>query len=188
MAEPRAKRWTVADVEALPYDEWRRYEIIDGELFVSTAPHFEHQSSCTRSATALSVWNDRTRLGRVFVGPGLVFSQYDAVQPDVVWISRERIARFADASGHFSGPPELVIEVLSPGTQNTRRDRQVKLALYARRGVDEYWIVDWRHQTADIYRGPGLPRLDVLNAADTLTTPLLPGFALLLATVFAHLP
>src|SRR4051794_14297109 len=60
MAEAGTKRWTLAEIEALPYDEWTRYEIIDGELFVSTAPGHHHQAVCTRGAVALGTWNDRS--------------------------------------------------------------------------------------------------------------------------------
>ena len=90
MALARAtKGWTVADLEALPYDEWRRYEIIDGELFVSTAPRREHQLTCAHTTTELVNWNDRSGLGEVIPGAGVTFSERDSVQPDVLWVSHE---------------------------------------------------------------------------------------------------
>jgi Uma2 family endonuclease len=192
MAEPSAAPWTVARLEALPYDEWHRYEIIDGELFVSTAPHFRHQVACTKSSRALDEWNDATRLGVVAVAPGLIFSEIDAVIPDVVWISHERIARLADAAGHFQGAPELVVEVLSPGAKNRRRDLDRKLRLYSRYGVDEYWIVDWRAETVAVYRraveekqGMVALRLVATLARDEIpASPLLPGFSLSVAHLF----
>jgi Uma2 family endonuclease len=186
MAEPQRKRWTVAEVEALPYDEWRRYEVIDGELFVSTAPHFEHQAACTKGSRALDEWNDETGLGRVFVAPGVIFSESDGVMPDVVWVSRERLAQIADSAGHLRGAPELVAEVLSPGRANERRDRETKLRLYSRYGVEEYWLLDWRTRTVVVYRRAGetLARVARLSVGDTLTTPLLPGFSLPLSRLF----
>jgi len=75
MAEPQRTRWTVADVEALPYDEWRRYEVIDGELFVSTAARYEHQMTSNRISFELTSWNDVTELGQVIPTPGVIFSQ-----------------------------------------------------------------------------------------------------------------
>ncbi len=72
--------------------------------------------------------------------------------PDVVWISHGRLAAGVDEEGHFTIAPELIIEVLSPGTQNERRDRETKLKLYAERGVREYWILDWRTQQLEVYR------------------------------------
>ena len=61
MAEAGTKRWTLAEIEALPYDEWTRYEIIDGELFVSTAPGDHHQAVYTRGAVALGIWESAGR-------------------------------------------------------------------------------------------------------------------------------
>jgi Uma2 family endonuclease len=185
MAETQTKRWTLAELDALPYDEWTRYEIIDGELFVSTAPGDHHQAVCIRGAVALSNWNDRTRLGVVRAGPGLVFSQFDAVIPDVIWMSRERFAAiWRDDKLH--GAPELVVEVLSPGPANQRRDREAKLKLYSNWGVDEYWILDWRSQSIELYRREGsqLSLAAHLEADDTLSSPLLPGFGLVVARLF----
>jgi Uma2 family endonuclease len=187
MAEARAVRWTVADVEALPYDEWHRYEIIDGELFVSTAPHYEHQGACAQSTGALVQWNEQTQLGRVFVAPGLIFTETDAVIPDVVWISRERLAQIGDDAGHLRGAAELVVEVLSPGAANERRDRERKLALYSAHGVGEYWLVDWRARTVEVHRREQneLRLVATLGREESLTSPLLPGFALPLARLFS---
>ena len=195
--EPR--RWTVAEVEALPYDEWRRYEIIDGELFVSAAPRREHQLACNGSAFVLTEWNSRHGLGEVLPGAGIVFTDHDGVIPDVLWISHERLAVFLDDSGHLTGAPELVVEVLSPGAANERRDREVKLKLYSTQGVEEYWLLDWRTQTVLVYRrldAGTLPRGPRSAAAlqlmanfgrdDTLTSPVLPGFAVRVARLFGR--
>jgi len=182
-----ATRWTTADLARFPDDDTLRYEIIDGELSVTKAPDTYHQIVAGRIAATLDAWSIRNG-GYTIPAPGIILPDEDNLIPDVVWVSDARFHASIGDDHKLHALPELVLEVLSPGKQNEERDREKKLEVYARGGVKEYWIVDWRHQTADIYRGPGLPRLDVLNAADTLTTPLLPGFALLLATVFAHLP
>jgi len=72
------------------------------------------------------------------------FAEDEDVIPDLVWISRERKALAMDEQGHFQAAPELVVEVLSPGPANERCDRELKLKLYSRQGVLEYWIVAWR--------------------------------------------
>ena len=77
------------------------------------------------------------------VAPRLIFAGDDEVAPDVVWASTARLAAILGAGGWLYAAPELVVEVLAPGPKNIQRDRQTKLKLYARRGVDEYWIVDW---------------------------------------------
>ena len=75
----------------------------------------------------------------------------DDVAPDLVWISRERRAQGLRADGKLHAAPELAVEVLSPGDTNERRDREFKLKLYAREGVEEYWLVDWRAQTVTLF-------------------------------------
>jgi Uma2 family endonuclease len=172
------RRYTTADLEALPDIEGVRYEIIGGELHVAKQPRWEHQYTCTAASAALQVWSDETGHGLALGAPGVIFADDDNVAPDVVWISHDRLAQIEDEGGHLGGAPELVIEVLSPGAANVQRDRDKKLALYSRRGVEEYWIVDWRFRTVDQYRraGDSLELVATLTAEDVLTTPLLPGF------------
>ncbi|HWC76441.1 MAG TPA: Uma2 family endonuclease, partial [Blastocatellia bacterium] len=144
-------RWTSADLEALP-DDGKRYEIIDGELFVSKQPHINHQDVCFQIASLLNDWSKQTGLGRAFVNPGLIFAEDDDVVPDVVWIGNERLSSAVREDGKLHSAPELVVEVLSPGPVNQRRDREAKLKLYSRRDVREYWIVDWTTQSVEVYR------------------------------------
>jgi Uma2 family endonuclease len=172
------ERFTSADILLLPEDN-KRYEIIEGELYVSRAPGYEHQYTCTRLAKFLDNWNDESELGVVLGGPGLVFAEDDDVIPDVVWVSHENFTHSVDAAGHLTQAPELAIEVLSLGKANQERDRQAKLRLYSRRGVLEYWIVDWMFKKVDIYRRKmtRLKHVATLLPTDELQSPLLPGFA-----------
>ncbi|BAZ28840.1 hypothetical protein NIES4074_12750 [Cylindrospermum sp. NIES-4074] len=178
-------RWTTADLELLP-DNGNRYEIIDGELFVTRAPHWQHQKACTRIASALDDWSLSTRLGEVVTTPGVIFTDADNVIPDVVWISNHRLGILLDDEGHLTGAPELVVEVLSAGADNERRDKEVKLKLYASRGVQEYWIVDWRLQQIEVYRREKatLVLAVTLFASDEITSPLLPGFSCVVGRLF----
>src|SRR5207248_5519581 len=122
-ASSRAKRYTLADLEgvAQPWDD-TRYEIIDGELFVSTQPSNRHQYTCNKTAWSLTNWNEQSRLGVVLPAPGLIFADDDNAAPDVIWVSHERYRSVLGDEDKLQGPPELVIEVLSPGAENTRRD------------------------------------------------------------------
>ncbi len=180
-------RWTTKDIDALPDNEWIRYEIIDGELFVARSPHHKHQQLAGRIFAALDNWAFNTGQGEASIMPGLIFSEADNVSPDVVWASTERIAEIQDQAGHFQGAPELVVEVLSPGKANEDRDRSAKLKLYSTQGVLEYWIVDRTAQRLEIYRRQPaqLVLTTTLLAQDTITSPLLPGFAWELARLFA---
>jgi Uma2 family endonuclease len=165
---------------------WTRYEIIDGERYVTRAPHIRHQDAGGNLYVELTVWSRQTRLGQAAQTPGVIFSPMDAVIPDVVWISTQRLAQGVDAAGHLTIAPELVVEVLSPGEQNEQRDREVKLKLYSRYGVQEYWIVNWQLQTLEIYRRQDaqLHLVATLLASDILTSPLLPGFSTPLGSLF----
>lgn len=181
-------RWTSADLLNLP-DDGKRREIIDGELYVSTQPHFYHQVLGGRFNAYLEFWNMETNAGFAAGAPGLVFADDDDVVPDVIWVSHERLAATLH-NGKLSAAPELVIEVLSPGNRNIARDRDTKLKLYARRGADEYWIADWRQHRVEVYRRDGalLVLAAALGPGDTLTSPLLPGFALPLDRLFIGIP
>lgn len=187
----RSLRWTTADLEALPERlDGTRYEIIDGELYVSRAPDWNHQLVCTNVLWPLRRWNDQTGLGEANLTPGVIFADDDNVIPDVVWISKERLAvALWDDRRHLHAAPELVVEVLSPGSNNEQRDREAKLKLYSRRGVREYWIVDWRARQVEVYRREDaeLRLVGTLLESDTLRTPLLPNFACPVSELFAGL-
>lgn len=172
-------RFTSADLEALPDIPGVRYEIIDGELFVSKQPQLGHQYACGKAHSALDSWSEETGLGFVCFTPGLVFAADNDIIPDLVWISRERLAEARDERGHLRLAPELVVEVLSPGRANEVRDRELKLGLYSRQGVQEYWIVDWQLQSVQVYRRDqaALHLGATLGGDGLLTSPLLPGFS-----------
>lgn len=173
----RTLRWTTQDLDLLP-DDGSRYEIIDGELYVSKQPDMQHQIVATKLAFLLELWNTQAGLGITIATPGIIFTDDNAVVPDVVWISNERFATALHKDGKFHSVPELVIEILSPGTDNERRDREVKLKLYSRRGAEEYWIVNWQQRRLEIYRRQeGILELNrTLDQTDILQSPLLPGF------------
>jgi Uma2 family endonuclease len=177
------ERLTIEQLDALdlPMDNGLRYELIDGELFVSSLPHYGHQFACNEVAVALTVWSRLTDAGRVFPAPGLVLTPEDAVGPDVVWVRRDRLGEVLgdEEHGRLRAAPDLVVEVLSRGTENTRRDRERKLDLYSRHRVREYWIVDWRLKLVDVFRHDGerLRLIVTLTADDRITSPLLPGFS-----------
>ncbi|MFN8525685.1 MAG: Uma2 family endonuclease [Chloroflexota bacterium] len=172
-------RFTSADLELLPDVDGVRYEIIDGELTVSKSADWRHQNVCSNLNIEIGNWNRETRLGRVLQAAGLIFAPDDDVIPDLIWISRARLERGIDDAGHIRLAPELVVEVLSAGVVNERRDRELKLKLYSRQGVTEYWIVDWRARMVQVFRRGevALALVCTLHDGDTLTSPVLPGFS-----------
>jgi Uma2 family endonuclease len=178
-------RLTFADLERLPDDD-NRYELIDGELHMSKAPGLLHQRSGGKIYLLLGNFLADHPIGEVVFGPGVIFSDYDAVIPDLIYIGNERRKEIA-AGERIHGAPDLAIEILSPGTRNVDRDRMHKLKLYGKFGVREYWIVDAQLRTVEVHRQEGaqLAPFRVFQAAEMLETPLLPGFRCTVAQFFA---
>lgn len=181
---------TVDDLEHLPDDDGNRYELIDGALYVTTQPHLEHQFITSMLVFHLLNWNNQTRAGSVYVAPGVIFAPGNAVAPDVVWVSHERLKAIRKG-GKLHGSPELVVEILSYGGDNETRDQVTKLHLYAHYGIQEYWIVDRQQRVVKVYRLPTDQQdetqfmlAQTVTVSDVLTSPLLPGFACPVASLF----
>ena len=187
MVSPPIQRvqWTNEDLEGLP-ENGNRYEIIAGELFVTGMPHWEHQDIAGSILAELQRWSKKSTLGQAVFCPGVIFSQISSVIPDVVWISNERLEQLLDDSGHLTGAPELVVEVLSRSESDRKRDRQTKLKLYSVQGVREYWIVDYQQKQIEIYRRNSglLEKALTLLESDLLTSPLLPEFSCAVENLF----
>jgi Uma2 family endonuclease len=182
-------RWTSADLELLP-DDGKRYEIIDGELYVSKQPHFYHQVVCMDLGAPLQRWSRQTGAGVVTGAPGVIFADDDDVAPDLAWVSTARLGAVLASDGKLHAAPDLVVEVLSPGSSNERRDREAKLKLYSRRGVREYWIVNWQRRQVEVFRrvDAALQMHTTLLDGDILESPLLVGFVLPIEELFAQVP
>lgn len=189
MSPTAAMKFTSADLLLMP-DDGKHYEVIEGELYVSRQPHWHHQFTCGQLFRFLQEWSERSGLGLANGAPGVIFAEDDDVAPDVVWISHERLATALGGDGKLHAAPELVVEVISPGLANPQRDRQTKLTLYSRRGVQEYWIVDWQQPQVEVYRRTEaeLVLVATLYRTDTLQSPLLPGFSCQVATLFLPTP
>jgi Uma2 family endonuclease len=175
---------TTADLEALPESD-QRYELIDGDLLVSRAPHIVHQFAISNLLYALKEYLSRNPIGRVVPEPGVVLSDNDSVRPDIAYLTNERFIEIL-SGGKLHGAPDLVIEILSAGVENERRDRNIKRRLYGKYGVKEYWIVDWHAINVEVHRlgESGLALIETLGDEDSLTTPLLPGFEYKVIRIF----
>ncbi len=153
---------------------------------MSTQPHWFHQKTSGRIFAALDQWSAETSHGDTVEAPGVMFDDENAVAPDVVWVSRERLASVLGEDGKLHDAPDLAVEVISPGATNIRRDREAKLRLYSVRGVREYWIADWQTKSVQVYRREkaALKLVATLHVEDELTSPLLPGFTASVARLF----
>lgn len=162
-----------------------RHEILDGEHYVTSAPSLWHQAASVNLTYFLAGFLRRNPLGRLYHAPcEVVLSEHDIVQPDLLFISKERLGILTKKN--VQGAPDLVIEILSDNT--SRRDKTLKRGIYERFGVLEYWLVDPQRQTVRICRrlGAAFVVAEDLSAAaaDVLTTPLLPGLEIPVGEIF----
>jgi Uma2 family endonuclease len=144
-AQPRV---SFTDLQHTP-DDGRRYELYDGEVRVVPAPIPLHQVVVQNLKRALEAYAD-AHGGVSFISPiDIVFSEYDVVQPDIVFFSQAR-RHLIDLHVAIRHRPDLVVEVLSPSTSS--HDRGKKLRMFARFGVPEYWIVDPELACLEVHR------------------------------------
>ena len=163
--------------------EGDRKELIEGDFYVVPAPSIRHQTVSANLGLELRQMVRRNRLGTLLLAPtDVVLSQESVVQPDILFVSNERRGIITEAN--VSGAPDLVVEILSPST--AERDRELKLDLYARHGVREYWIVDPDEETVEVMELEAAGASDVRRYDGGLVeSALLPGLAISLADVFA---
>jgi len=175
---------TVDDLDCMPEDG-NRYEVMEGELFVSRSPGLSHQVVSGNMFAAIWNYLDANPSGQVIATPGLVFSEYSGVIPDIVFFTHQRGATIISGA-RLIAAPEIVIEILSPGHENVARDRIAKRQLYAKHGVNEFWILDSENRTVEIYRlhAGSLDLASTLKDEDEITSPLLPGFGCAVSQVF----
>jgi len=178
---------TIADWDAMPFEDGYRYEIIEGELFVSCSPGLTHQRVFGNLFFHLTSYLRANPIGEIVSTPGLILSDSSGVIPDLVFFTNEQ--RDSIITGErLTGPPVLVIEIVSPGSANIKRDRIAKLRLYAKHGVPEYWIVDPQNSTIERYvdDGSSLSLAETLREEDSLATAVLPGFSCPVGEIFRH--
>ena len=166
-------------------DDGNRHELIDGEHYVTPSPGTKHQIVSFNLTLAIGSWLEEHPVGRIFYAPfDVVFSDFDVVEPDLLYLSNERMAAVVTPQ-HVRGAPNIVIEIGSPGTR--KRDETIKKHLYERSGVDEYWVVDPETDVVRVYRREeeGFGRVAELSreSGDVLTT-LIAGLELPLAKIF----
>jgi len=184
---PLQGQWTYADWERLP-DDNNQYEIIDGVLYMSTAPSYFHQYIILNLVQYVGIPAKTAGLALPAFAPiGVLMPGCDPVQPDFLIVLSSRASIIHDR--RVWGAPDLIVEILSRG--NAPYDREVKLAAYARAGVPEYAIVDPRARTLSHYQldaqgAYGPPR--VYAAADAMSFACLPTITLTVGDLFAGAP
>ena len=177
MAPQTATRMTFEEFMALPVENFKHYELIEGELYVNPAPNIRHQIIVANIYYALRTYLRKHRTAHALLSPiDVVLSPEIVLQPDVA-VFFENIAGWKKAYR----APEIAVEVLSDGSQ--RHDKVTKRRLYEQYGTKDYWIVDPEALTVTIIRAGA-----EIAVTDAITTPLLPGFRLTLKDVFSDEP
>ena len=167
-------------------DDGKRHELIDGEHYVTLSPNTRHQTISSNLHFLIRAWLEDHPVGRIFYAPfDLVLTNFDVVEPDLLYISHERAGQILTAK-HVTGAPEIVVEIGSPATR--KRDGTIKRRLYERSGVSEYWVIDPDLELVRVYSNRDgqfeRPRELSAEAGDVLTTPHLDGLRLVLRKIF----
>jgi len=185
MVVKQAERLYTTDDYLAMRDEYPRYELLEGELIEMVSPTARHQRILRRLVRVLDVYCEAQNLGEIFIAPlDVILSPTVVVQPDILFISK---ARRAELIGErITGAPDLAIEILSPAT--SARDFNQKRKLYARHGIQEYWIVDPDDETIEVQRLQGnvFSTLALFEKGQTLTSPTFEGLGMEVAQVFAE--
>ena len=176
-------RFNYHDYLQLPED--KRYEILDGELYVVPAPSTRHQRNFDEASTILFPPRGSNRSSAVILDApcDVVCSEENVVQPDILFVRKERSSIIGEPN--VRGAPDLVIEILSPATRT--KDLEIKRKIYAGFGVQEYWVVDPEAATVEvlIWSEPGYVSAGIYGRSQRLSSPLMPDLDLRLDEVFA---
>jgi Uma2 family endonuclease len=182
---PEQGKWTYEDWLQLP-DDGYLYEVIDGVLYMSPPPLIRHQRGIIRFADLFLAFLKLHPMGEVLIAPvGVRFpNQPVPLQPDIVFVKAERLGIIGE--NYIEGVPDLIVEILSPS--NWLYDRREKMQVYQEAGVPEYWIVDPRAQTIEIYvLEQGVYQMVGQYGMGTAATSLvLPGFQVPVDVIFAQ--
>ena len=173
----------------MPRDENLRYELIGGEIIVSTAPRYIHQLMVTRIVIEISKYLENNPFREILTTPGLILSEFDGVIPDLIYNSHERRDEILDVEGgKFHGLPEIIIEILSPGRANARRGLKVKLEPFEIYEAEEYWVINPFDTEIVVFRKGknGLQKDNIYKEGEKLKSDQLPDFELDVGKLFAN--
>lgn len=170
---------TGAEFDALPWEEGRRWELIEGELVEVGSPTPEHQLVVQRLLFALMLYFRKHPNGMVLADVEFALSSTNRLRPDVLIVLGERATTIDRSKVPIPGTPDIAVEVISPSERTP--DSMSKVEAYLRHGTREVWQVFPKLRQVVIFSGRGLRRLD---STETLTTALLPDFALAVSSLF----
>lgn len=179
----RAKvKFNYQDYLHLPED--KRYELIEGDLYMVPSPNVNHQRVVRNLGTMLLNYVRRNNSGELLYAPcDVVLSEEDVVQPDILFVSKDRRAIIKEEC--IKGAPDLVIEILSPST--AERDMSIKKKIYFKFGVKEYWIVNIEAKTVEVMitGDDRFKTFRVFSEGSSITSPLLRDLSINVTDIFS---
>ncbi len=178
---PKQGEWTYDDYAVLPYDG-KRYEVIDGVLYMTPSPMEWHQRAASRLATYLTIHVEFAGLRRVYPTFDVVLTPKNVVEPDILVILNNNLAKITNS--HVAGGPDLVVEIASPST--AKLDRTKKYDLYAQAGAREYWIIEPKEYTIEVLtlEGSTYSLVGVFSGDDLLPSKVVLGFPVSVRKIF----
>ena len=142
------KRITVKEFFEMELEEGFFYELINGNIVKKSAPSPKHQDAAFNAAKVIDNYARKKQLGKCYIAPlDVFFDDYNNTQPDILFVRKDR--EFLITNNGVEGAPDLIVEVLSPSTFRT--DRKDKMEVYCQFGVAEYWIIDPKNQSVEVY-------------------------------------
>jgi Uma2 family endonuclease len=175
-------RFQADDIWDTP-DDGKRYEVIDGALYVTPPPGWGHQRGITKLILIVGGHVYQNGLGEVVPAPiGVKLDDENGIEPDLVYVSNERRQIIVERG--VLGAPDLIVEVLSPSTQS--RDRGIKMRRYAAAGVPHYWMLNYRDPALEAYRltAEGYQMVGHFRPGDVFRPEVFPGLEIRIGDIF----
>lgn len=146
---PQPKLLTYEDYVKLTPPDSGNFELLNGRIFFMASPKPSHQEISSLLNTYLGIYIISNKLGKLFAAPmDVVFSEHDTFQPDLLFITKERLNIIGE--NKIEGTPDLVVEILSPS--NDSNEMSYKKHIYESTGVKEYWLINVEKQTLTLYK------------------------------------
>jgi Uma2 family endonuclease len=179
---PPQGQWKETDYFNLP-ETTRLVELAKGEVTIMPPPGIEYQQAAARLYTAISSFVETSGLGIVLFAPVAVRLWPGLIrEPDILFYAAANVGRLGK---NVSGPPDLAIEIISPGSRKT--DRHDKFYEYAQAGISEYWLVDPDSATLEVFvleDGAYALLVKAATSMQTAYSQLLAGFAIACSAIF----
>ncbi len=178
------RKITVTEFLDMDFEEGYIYELINGVIMRRTSPNLDHQDVSMALSAILRTFVKTHNLGKVYAAPTDVYlTEFDLVVPDLVFVLKANSSILYEKRC-IVGVPDLIIEILSKGTQKT--DKNDKMKLYKKHGVKEYWMINPRSQSVEIYEWQNGDYELVFSAEETgeITSTVLENFTIDIAQFF----